>query len=249
MIHRLPITSVCLLLFVAAAAHAAPFTFNFTGHVSDQILQSGMLQPSYTSNSAWLGMSLSGTLTLDLDNVPASPTNVPGMTGYGATQDYPDASWISATVTNPDGSIVNIATSVQPHPLPVAEGNDAYTLLRHFTEDGSFYAQRTYTNLVSFPQQQFFLALRAVGPAAPLLTSSDDYADVVINAGAANYENFGYVRNYTAEDEGYEYGFTIDTVTRAPADVAEPSSWALATLAAGSLLFARRRRIHSARRA
>ena len=234
------------LLFTAAPSWALPFTFAFTGTINVPIVSNGALvNPYYITHPEWTGSLVRGNVTLNLDEVMPSEFNNAGFSQYSATSVNPNASWMAFNVQQPDGSVLNIPGSAAPMPIPEAEGNDAYTYLAHLYDvvpDSGFYAQRTLSNSVTYPQQHMSLTLRAMGEGAASLTSSANYSDVVIQPPFANYENAGYVPYYTAPNEGYEYNFKIDSLTRI-VDLPEPSTWMLMLLAIGGLAIARLRRV------
>lgn len=221
------LAALMLVSTFTASSWAIPLTFQFTGTISDTILGSGIYQTVFTSHPQWNGEQVSGTLTLDLPELAASPFNGPGYTQYGASQDfYPRADWMSFSMTNPDGTILDISDSIPITPAPEAEGDDAYTHLAHQSYlygDSSFYAQRTYNNFVPYPRNHAALSLRAIGENAAWLTSSADYNDVIIKPEFANLENYGYVYQLNDLGIGHEYSFRIESLERISTEVPEPS--------------------------
>lgn len=226
--HRLAaLTLISTLSTFTAPSWAIPLIFEFTGTISDTVLISGIEQTLFTSHPQWNGQQVTGTLSMDLPALAASPYNGPGYSQYSKTNDvYPHADWMSFGVTNPDGSILDISDSIPIIPAPTSEGDDAYTHLAHQSYmhgDSGFYAQRTYNNFEPYPRNHASLSLRADGDNALWLTSSADYNDVIIKPEFANIENYGSVYQLNELGIGHEYYFRIDSLIRKPADVPEPS--------------------------
>lgn len=219
------LAALTLVSTFTAPSWAIPLTFQFTGTISDSILGSGIYQTVFISHPQWNGEQVSGTLTLDLPEAAASPFNGPGYTQYGKSQYfYPYANWMSFSVTNPDGSVLDISDSITP--APELEGDDAYTHLAHKSYrygDSGFYAQRTYNNFVPYPRNSATLSLQAIGENAAWLTSSADYNDVIIKPEFANLENYGDVYQLNDMGIGHEYSFRIDSLERISSEVPEPS--------------------------
>lgn len=240
------IVYVCIfLLLISRPTGALPITFEFTGAINVPILSSGIwVAPYSTTHPEWAENLVSGSVTFHLDEVvPIQTSN--SNTQYSATSPDPYAGWMTFTVKQPDGTILDIPGSAAPIPTPGAEGNDAYTHIAHLynpIQDTGFYAQRTLNNWLTYPQQHMSLALRSTGEGAESLTSSADYNDVIIQPEYANTDNIGYVYYYTAPTEGYEYTFRIDSLNRVT-DVPEPKSLTLILLAIGSLAIARLRSV------
>jgi hypothetical protein len=238
-----PIVYACVfLLLLARPTCALPITFEFTGTINVPILGNGVWEdPTYTTHPEWTGNVVSGNVTFRLDEVLPSWFNNPQYSQYSG--EY--AGWMTFNVIQPDGTILDIPGSAAPIPTPRLEGNDAYTELAYLsdlTPDSGFYAQRTLSNSLTYPQQHMSLALRSVGEGSELLTSSANYSDVIIQPQFANHTNAGYVYYYTAPNEGYEYTFRIDSLNRIT-NVPEPKSLTLVLLAIGSLAIARLRRV------
>lgn len=229
-IHRLAaLTLISTLLTFAAPGWAIPLIFEFSGTISNTVLISRMEQTLFTSHPEWNGQQVTGTLTIDLPELAASPDNGPTYSRYSKTDDvYPYANWMSFSVNNPDGSILDISDSIPIIPAPEDIGDDAYThLLHQYGPYGasSFYAQRTYNNSVPYPRNHVALSLEASGDNALWLTSSTNYNDVIIKPEFANVNNYGSVFQLNELGFGHQYSFRIDSLKRKPADVPEPSLW------------------------
>lgn len=220
------LTFVSTLSIFNAPSWAIPLSFEFTGTISDTVLISRIEQTLFTSHPQWNGQQVTGTLTVDLPELAASPYNGVGYSQYSKTEDYPYAGWMSFSVTNPDGSILDISDSIPLIPEPDDIGNDAYTQLTHQSYiygDSGFYAQRTYNNSVPYPRNFASLSLRADGDNALWLTSSADYNNVIIKPEFANMDNYGSVYQLNELGIGHEYYFRIDSLKRKIAKVPEPS--------------------------
>ncbi len=229
-IHRLAaLTLISTLSIFAAPSWAIPLIFEFTGTISNTVLISRIEQTLSTSHPQWNGQQVTGTLTIDLPELAASPYNGPGYSQYSKTYDaYPYANWISFSVTNPDGSILDISDSIPIIPAPEGESDDAYTHLAHQYDPygvSSFYAQRTYSSSEPYPRNSAALSLDADGDNALWLTSSANYNDVIIKPEFANVNNYGSVYQLNELGFGYQYYFRIDSLKRKSTDVPEPSLW------------------------
>ena len=239
------LTTLTLLSTFTASSLAIPLTYQFTGTISDTVFGSRMYQTLFTTHPQWNGRQVTGTLTMDLPELGASPYNGPGYSQYSKYGDvYPYSDWMSFSVTNPDGSVLDISDSIPITPAPEAEGDDAYTHLAHQSYlygDSSFYAQRTY-DLPPYPRNHASLSLRADGENALWLTSSANYNDVIIKPEFANIDNHGYVWQLNDVGIGHEYYFRIDSLERISADVPEPSI--LLIFISGLLLILWKRKIN-----
>ncbi|MEN0037937.1 MAG: hypothetical protein AAGC78_12765 [Cellvibrio sp.] len=222
---------ISALTTFTAPSWAIPLTFDFTGTISNTVLISKIQQTLATSHPQWNGLQVTGTVTMDLDESSASPYNGLGYSQYSTQEDiYPYADWMSFSVTNPDGSILDISDSIPITPEPDLEGNNAYTHLAHQSYlygDSGFYAQRIYNNFVPYPRNSAALSLRAVDDNARWLTSSANYNDVIIKPEFANHDNYGWIYQLNDLGIGHEYYFRIDSLKRRPAEVPEPSIWLL----------------------
>lgn len=226
--HRLAaLTLFSTLSTFTAHSWAIPLTFEFTGTISNTVLISRIQQTLFTSHPQWNGLQVTGTVTMDLPELAASPYNGLGYSQYGTSQDaYPYADWMSFTVTNPDGTILDISDSIPIIPAPDLEGDSAYTHLAHQSYmygDSGFYAQRIYNNFVPYPRNSAALSLRADGDNAQWLTSSANYNNVIIKPEFANMDNYGWIYQLDDMGVGHEYYFRIDSVKRKPTEVPEPS--------------------------
>lgn len=235
--HFLKQLAALTLLSYPFSSWALPLTFEFTGTISDTVLISKIDQTLFTTHPDWNGQQVTGTLTMDLPELAASPYNGPGYSQYSKNVDYPYANWMSFLVKNPDGTFLDISNSEPVTPAPLAEGDDAYTNLAHQSYlygDSSFYAQRSYNNHLTYPRKHASLSLRATDDNALWLTSSADYDEVMIKPEFANHDNYGYVYHYTDSGIGHEYYFRIDSLKRMEVNVPEPST--LLLLIAGLIL-------------
>jgi hypothetical protein len=221
-----------LLSMFTASTWAMPITFEFTGTISDTVLISRMEQTLFTTHSDWNGQQVSGTLTMDLPELAASPYNNPSYSQYAKSRSvYPYADWMSFYVRNPDGSVLGFSNSEPVTPAPEDEGDDAYTSLGHQYANGSrFYAQRTYNNLLTYPQKHASLSLWADGVNADWLTSNADYSDVIVKPEFANIDNYGSVYHYTDLGIGHQYYFRINSLSRIQTAVPEPGIFVLLCL-------------------
>ena len=233
----------CSVSAISVSSWALPLTFQFTGTISDTVLISSIYQTLPTMQPEWNGQKVSGTLVMDLPEAAASPYNGPGYTQYGKSEDtYDYANWMAFTIENPDGTVLDISDSIPIFPAPEAEGDDAYTNLAHQSYlhgESSFYAQRTYNNFVPYPRNSASLSLLAVGEEASLLTSSADYADVIIKPEFANVENYGSVYQLNDQGIGYDYYFRIDSIARVTSEVPEPGTLVLMLVGFTGLLLSR----------
>lgn len=220
------ILSISSLVIFTAPTWAMPLTFEFTGTISNTVLIWGVEQTLATSHPQWNGLPVSGTLMIDLPALAASPLNGPGYSQYSKRSDtYPFADWMSFSIINPDGSILDISDSIPIIPPPESEGDDAYTQLAHQSYlygDSGFYAQRTYSSIEQIPINHASLSLQATGENALWLTSSANYHDVIIKPEFANFENYGWVWQLNDLGLGHEYYFRIDSIVRKAIDVPEP---------------------------
>ena len=237
------VAQACSLFAISFSSWALPLTFEFTGTISDTVLISASYQTIFTRQPEWNGQKVSGTLVMDLPEAAASPYNGPGYTQYGKSENtYDYANWMAFTIENPDGTVLDVSDSIPIYPAPEAEGDDAYTNLAHESYlygDSSFYAQRTYNHFVPYPRNSASISLRAIGEEASLLTSSADYANVIIKPEYANYENYGFVYQLNDQGIGYEYLFRIDSLTRVESEVPEPESLILLLVGFIGLLLGR----------
>jgi len=236
-------------LTISIPGWAMPIMFEFTGTVSDSVLISRRYQTIYTTVPEWNGLQVTGRVVMELPELGASPDNRPSHSIYGQRYpEFPYSDWMTFMVTNPDGSLVEVPGSTPATPVPEAEGNDAYTQLSHLSYINglsSFYATRSYTNSLTYPQKTASISLSAEGDNANWLTSSADFYNVEVNPEFANVDNYGHIYNYSNLGVGHEYTFKIDSLKRVDAKVPEPSLWLLALT--GLLLIGwRRAGLHSA---
>lgn len=224
-------TALLFCVFVATKpAWSQPLTFEFSGTISDLVLITGTWQHLPTNRADWNGTSVTGRITMSLDEAVASSFNSPQFSQYATTSAHPYADWLKFSVVNPDGSLVTVADASSPSPLPMAEGNDALTYLVDNDREGGFYAQRTFDNGRSYPRQSISLWLSGLGDDGALLTSSADYRNVVIDPRYATRTNYGYLRSFSAAGE-YQYAFTINSLKRVMATIPLGGSWGLAVFA------------------
>jgi len=242
-------THLVLLTFTSLASVAScalPLAFEFKGTISESVLVSGIFQTAFTRQPEWNGLKVSGTLVMDLQDLAASPYNDLNYIQYSKSEhSYDYANWMAFSITNPDGSVLDISDAVPLFPAPEAEADDAYTYLAYHSHylggDSGFYAQRTYDD-PPYPRNHTSLSLRASGQNAELLVSGANYNDVIIRPEFANSENYGYVYQLNDQGIGYEYNFRIDSLARATSKVPESGSLTLMILGFASLLLSRIRK-------
>jgi len=220
---------VCAGAFAGPRARADIALFDFTGVVTTSLLYSGTMQTLVPVNlpAGWSGQRVSGTISVDL-GAARHQQYFPGlgMTQVSATTNFPDTDWLQATVHQPDGSTINIASGAATEPYPVLEGNDAYSDIRDSPSQDQFYVQRTFSNVVTYPRQFFSIDLSSMRNSG--LTDSADYRNVHFDVANANFSNAGLVTKFDAPGVGYEYGFQVLSLNQSMAAVVpEPSIWAL----------------------
>ncbi|HSI51392.1 MAG TPA: PEP-CTERM sorting domain-containing protein [Ideonella sp.] len=243
--------AVATAVFAAAPARADVVSFNFTGQISDSVLQTGIYQPLVSSNmpADWLGQTVSGSIRIDLG--PRAPTVlIPGqMSQLSNNASYPATDWMTVSITQPDGSTLLIPSSPAPDPYPEGEGNNAYSHLMNNAvlngqpaQDG-FSANRFLSNGQTYPQQLFQLELVSTGANNLSLVDSIDYRKAVFNPAQANWTNYGVVDSFSSLTSGYRYAFTVLSLSSTVSAVPEPTSTAMMGIGLAALLwFGRRRR-------
>lgn len=249
-------TVACALAPLAARADVV--TFQFTGRITDTILQSGIYQPvpATTFPSSWIGQTVSGSIRMDFTHREPLILEEGQYSQVSATFDQPDASWLSMTVNQPDGSTLVIPSGpvldLNVDPAFCPECNDAYSHINNGwvsfwspndpPQDG-FYVQRTLINgLEQYPRQQFQLHLRGVGSENGGLVDTIDYRQVRFDPRFATWDNYGVVDHYPSADYRSTYAFTVLSLTSQVAAVPEPSAYLLAGAGMLAMFMVRRRR-------
>jgi MYXO-CTERM domain-containing protein len=246
-------TAACAL--APSLARAEVLTFQFTGRITNTILQSGMQQASAPAPDSWLGLLISGSIRMDLTTMEPRLLE-PGYSQVSKTFDRPFSQWLTVTVNQPDGSSLVIPSGpvldLHVDPAFCPECDDASSYLSNAwvpswspgsPAQDSFYVQRTLIDgIEQFPRQQFQLNLRGIGPQADGLVDSADYRQAHFNPSLANWDNFGYVEDFPSAGHHSSYAFTVLSLSSQVAAVPEPSVYALAGAGALVLLLAARRR-------
>jgi len=239
------VSALCASAFVVSPAQAADdlVLFNFTGVISTSLLYSGMMQTLVPAilPSSWIGQMVSGTVSIDLGEVPINVIPESGMSQAGKTADFPYTDWMQVTVRQPDGSTIAIPSGPAPVPYPTMEGDDAYSHIQDSATRDSFYVGRNFSNGgSSYPQQTFQIELDSVMGGLGL-TDSSDYRNVHFDPLQANRTNAGIVTKLDAAGVGYQYGFQVLSLNQSVAAIPEPGTWLL--MAAGIALLVSRRKV------
>ncbi len=238
------VAALCASALVVSPAQADDdvVLFNFTGVISTSLLYSGMMQTLVPTilPSSWIGQTVSGTVSIDLGEVPINVIPESGMTQVARTADFPYADWMQVTVRQPDGSTIVIPSGPAPVPYPTFEGDDAYSHIQNSATRDSVYLGRNFSNGgSSYPQQSFQMQLDSfLGGLG--LTDSSDYRNVHFDPAQANWNNAGLVTKLDAAGVGYQYGFQVLSLNQSIAAVPEPGTWLL--MAAGIALLVSRRK-------
>lgn len=232
--NRLRCVVAAASLWMAAAVHATPITFEFTALITEV---TGL-------DPAWVGLDLTGTIVMDLSDPLIAGDIGPNASQYGKRSEQLDTSWLQVSLRNPDGSVFSIGqTSI----IDPTESEDAYTDLYNRASDDPqagydrFSTYRsTYDPADPDKRRTFGLLLQGAGAQAMGLVSSADYFDVAFDPLQANIANYGWF-DFISGTEAYQgYGFTVTSLARAA--VPEPATASM--LAMGLLLsvaFARTR--------
>ena len=238
------VAALCASALVVSPAQADDdvVLFDFTGVISTSLLYSGMMQTLVPAilPSSWIGQMVSGTVSIDLGEVPINVLPEFGMSQVGKTADFPYADWMQVTVRQPDGSTIVIPSGPAPVPYPTMEGDDAYSHIQNSATRDSVYLGRNFTNGGnSYPQQSFQIDLDSFMEGLGL-TDSSDYRNVHFDPLQANRTNAGIVTKLDAAGIGYQYGFQVLSLNQSVAAVPEPGSWVL--IAGGIALLVSRRK-------
>jgi hypothetical protein len=230
---------------------------------TDSVLQSGIYQPAPPSSflAGWIGQPVSGSIRMDFTAREPRIIEAGEYSQASATFDQPDATWLSMTLHQPDGSTLVIPSGpvldMNVDPAFCPECNDAYSHIANgwvpsWSPDDapydSFYAQRTLINgLEPYPRQQFQLQLRGVGAEGNGLVDSIDYREARFDPRFANWDNHAYVDHYPSADHRATYAFTVLSLSSQVAAVPEPSVYFMAGAGVLVMFMARRRRGSTAR--
>lgn len=235
------ILSVLLLTTISSIAAATPIVFNFTGTVTDQILDGGGTLDTRASIPKWNGKSISGSFTMNLDKV--TPIIQNHEQTYYLTEASNDNSrqWLEFVINNPDGTSYSIPTSTDP--LPVVDSNYSAATLLSNENFSIFYIAREFHN-TSFknpPLQEIMLRLASFGEGSNQLYDSLDFSTVEFRPELATFQNYGLVNYLKDNGKKMEYYFTIDTLTSVKSNVPEPGVLSLALLGLAGLMLRRLR--------
>ena len=240
-------TLITVIFAIPTLAVATPITFNFTGTVSDYILSNGQLQKSSSAIPKWNGKSVSGSVTMDLDN--AVPKHKHSEQTYYETATYNtnEKQWLSFIINNPDGTSYDIPAAINPLPSVDVNGSVASLLYRPDYDHSFFYVGRTFSNLApkNPPRQNMSLRLGSFGESSHQLLDSVDFDTVEFHPKLATNENYGLVTYVKDNGKKMDYAFRIDSLTRAVSQVPEPDSLWLVALGFAGLLVNRARRSKS----
>jgi len=228
------IATSILLLTVNAPAWATPITFEFTGTVTNTVIDTifgdnGIKETRYPE---WNGQQVTGILTLDLEGQWEYFSEDDPYTIYKSFGSVADSNWMQLTLRNPDGTYFDSSRATYGKPTPFNPyPNSAYAQIVHLSDVNpepplsNLVVSRGYYDSAS-PLAYNYIELTLIGNGsnAHLLTSSKDFDDVIINPEFANLQNYGSVNqsNRTLTSPGYH--FTIDSFNRVRTEVPEPSA-------------------------
>lgn len=232
-----------ILITISSVVAATPIVFNFTGTVTDQVLDGGGMSKKWASISKWNGKSISGSFTMSLENV--TPIIQNNEQTYYLTEASNDNSrqWLEFVINNPDGTSYSIPTSTDP--LPVVDLNYSAATLLSNENSSIFYIAREFQNK-SFknpPLQEIMLRLGSFWEGSSQLYSSLDFSTVEFRPELATHQNYGLVNYLKDNGKKMEYFFTIDTLTRVEHNVPEPGILGLILLGLVSLTLGRMRSV------
>lgn len=235
------VLSVLILTTISSVAAATPIVFNFTGTVTDQILDGGSTLETWASIPKWNGKSISGSFTMNLDKV--TPIIQNHEQTYYLTEGSNDNSrqWLEFVINNPDGTSYSIPTSTDP--LPVVDSNYSAATLLSNENFSTFYIAREFHN-TSFknpPLQEIMLRLASFGEGSNQLYSSLDFSTVEFRPELATFQNYGLVNYLKDNGKKMQYFFEIDTLTSVKHNVPEPGVLGLLLLGLASLILGRMR--------
>lgn len=251
--HILALTAACAVVpaLVPASARAEVVTYDFTGRISNTILQSGIPQsfPSVVPDS-WVGQLVSGSIRMDFGLSEPSTGST-----FSQIGSVPDPQWLTITLHQPDGQTLVVpsgpALGINLPPGFCGECNDAYSYVMNDwrspddptgAAQDAFYVQRTLINgLEPYPRQHFSINLQGLANAQPGLTDSADYRSVHVNPSFADITNYGYVEHIPTGSSSLVYSFTVLSLTSQVTAVPEPGVFVLAGIGGVVLFFARRR--------
>jgi len=239
------VSALCAGVFVVSPAQADDdvVLFDFTGVISTSLLYSGMMQTLVPTilPSSWIGQVVSGTVSIDLGEVPITDYPELGLRQASKTGYFPHTDWMQVTVRQPDGSTIVIPSGPAPVPYPTMEGDDAYSHIQNSATRDSVNFGRSFSNGgSSYPQQTFLIELDSYMGGLGL-TDSFDYRNVHFDPLQANRSNAGIVTKLDAAGVGYQYGFQVLSLNQSVAPIPEPGTWLL--MAGGVTLLVWRRKL------
>lgn len=237
------VLSILILTTISSVTAATPIIFNFTGTVTDQILDGGGMLDTWASISKWNGKSISGSFTMNLDDVTPVAQNHEQIFYLTEASNDNSRQWLEFVINNPDGTSYSIPTSTDP--LPVVDSNYSAANLVSNENFSILYIAREFQNK-SFknpPLQEIMLRLATFGEGSDQLYSSLDFNTVEFHPELATYQNYGLVNYLKDNGKKMEYFFTIDTLTRIEHNVPESGILGLMLLGLASLVLGRLRGI------
>lgn len=194
----------------AGVSPAETVSYSFSGTVNEQYLVSGVLAPNvFLTNPEWIGDSISGTLTINLAAAP-EPNVQTGFYGAGGTT---TPSWLRISVTNPDGSsfVSDSFASVSQFAafrLQIYPGDPVTPPYNEFVTN-------TAQNLIAGGGNSAELNLTSRSSPSALIDSANP-SSVNVDVSQANFNNYGRISSFpsTAPGDGYDYFFTVNSLTR-----------------------------------
>ncbi|RYE32458.1 MAG: hypothetical protein EOP48_31055 [Sphingobacteriales bacterium] len=231
---RHAVTASILLLTINPTVWAKPILFEFTGTVTDSVIDAvfGELVTEPLEHPEWVGQQVFGTVTMDLEGQWEYFDDDDPYKIFKSHGSVADSNWMQVKLRNPDGtyfdsSLATYGPSIPFDPLP----NTAYAQLTHMSNftpgvpSSNFQVVRRYHDSESFRRYNYIeLTLSGNGDNAHLLTNSKNYEDAIIKPEFANVRNFGAVKQSNRTLTSPNYYFNIDSFTRISTNVPEPSA-------------------------
>lgn len=232
-----------VLSMLPSVATALPITFDFTGTISNSVLSNG----SYIKidqSTQWLGKTVNGSFTLDIDNVETNPQQSSYQKYYDSSYGSNSTDWLSVAIVNPDGRSYSYPPEDQPLSVDVDSAVASLIYRDSAFPDVRFYVGRTFSNLNTTPKFEISLRLTAWGPKSLQMLNGLDFDTLNVNPTYADRENYGIAEYDDGAGENFNYYFTIDSISRRDvnAHVNEPSLLLLAVFALGFITWVRWRK-------